>query len=107
MQARTDALNAMVSQMQADQGDNWLNERRAEEVKGLIIEVLSDADMRASLMNDGTVTGHDGSGFFIKSADGAFALYLGGQIDFRYIWNNQDTSGLTVDEDEGGSRHGG
>lgn len=100
MQAQIDGLRAELSQVKADQGDNWLNERRAEEVKGLIMEVLSDADTRASLLNDGAVAGHDGKHFFVASADGAFALYLSGQVDFRYIWNNQDIS--TGDEDEGG-----
>lgn len=100
MQAQIDALRAELSQVKTTQGDNWLNERRAEEVKGLIMEVLSDADTRASLLNDGALAGHDGKHFFIASADGAFAMYLSGQIQFRYIWNNQDTS--TGDEDEGG-----
>jgi len=102
MQAQMDAMSEKLSRFEAQQGDNWLNERRAEEVKGLIMEVLADADMRASLAGDGTMAGYDGKGFFIKSADGAFALYLNGQIQFRYIWNNQDTTGPGVDEDEGG-----
>ena len=100
MQAQIDALRSELSQVKSTQGDNWLNERRAEEVKGLIMEVLSDADTRASLLNDGALAGHDGKHFFIASADGAFAMYLSGQIDFRYIYNNQDTT--TGDEDEGG-----
>lgn len=100
MQAQIDALRSELSQVKSTQGDNWLNERRAEEVKGLIMEVLSDADTRASLLNDGAVAGHDGNHFFIASADGAFELVLSGQIDFRYIYNNQDTN--TGDEDEGG-----
>ncbi len=100
MQAQIDALRAELSQVQTTQGDNWLTERRAEEVKGLIMEVLSDADTRASLLNDGAVAGHDGKHFFIASPDGAFAMYLAGQLQFRYVYNNQDIS--TGDEDEGG-----
>ncbi len=100
MQTQIDTLRSELSQVKADQGDNWLNERRAEEVKGLILEVLSDADTRASLLNDGLLAGHDGKHFFIHSADGAFALIVSGQIDFRYIWNQQDAN--TGDEDEGG-----
>jgi len=101
MQAQIDALRTELSQVQVQQGDNWLNERRAEEVKGLIMEVLSDADTRASLMNDGAIAGHNGEHFFIHSADGAFALYVSGQLQFQYIYNNQDVSTAT-DEDEGG-----
>ncbi len=104
MQAQIDSLRAELTQVQTDQGDNWLNERRAEEVKGLIMEVLSDADTRASLLADGAIAGHDGNHFFIHSADGAFALYLSGQLQFRYIYNNQDDKALAPggDEDEGG-----
>ena len=100
MQAQIDALRTELTQVKSEQGDNWLNERRAEEVKGLIMEVLSDADTRASLLNDGAVAGHDGKRFFIASPDGAFAMYFSGQLNFRYIYNNQDTN--TGDEDEGG-----
>ncbi len=104
MQAQIDALRAELSQVKSSQGDNWLNERRAEEVKGLIMEVLSDADTRASLLNDGALAGHDGKHFFIASADGAFLLNISGQIDFRYIYNNQDDDNAAPngDEDEGG-----
>jgi len=100
MQAQIDSLRTQLGQVQTTQGENWLNERRAEEVKGLIMEVLSDADTRASLVNDGAVAGHDGEHFFVASPDGAFALYLSGQLDFRYVYNNQDVT--TSDEDEGG-----
>ncbi len=100
MQSQIDALRSELSQVKVDQGDNWLNERRAEEVKGLIMEVLSDADTRASLLSDGAIAGHNGEHFFVNSADGAFALIVSGQIDFRYIWNQQDAN--TGDEDEGG-----
>lgn len=103
MQAQIDALRSELSQVKSSQGDNWLNERRAEEVKGLIMEVLSDADTRASLLNDGALAGHNGKHFFIASADGAFLLEIGGQIDFRYIYNNQDDSSMSNnDDDEGG-----
>ena len=104
MQAQIDSLRAELSQVKVDQGDNWLNERRAEEVKGLIMEVLSDADTRASLLGDGATAGYGEHGFFIMSPDNAFALYISGQLQFRYIWNNQDTGspGANPDEDEGG-----
>jgi hypothetical protein len=104
MQAQIDALRTELSQVKVDQGDNWLNERRAEEVKGLIMEVLSDADTRASLMSDGAVAGHDGEHFFINSADGAFSLVVSGQLQFQYVYNNQDDEATAPggDEDDSG-----
>ncbi len=102
MQAQIDSLRSELSQVQVDQGDNWLNERRAEEVKGLIMEVLSDADTRASMLNDGATAGYGEDGFFIMSPDGAFAMYVSGQINFQYIYNNQDDSTMSSDDDDEG-----
>jgi hypothetical protein len=78
------ALRAEVSAMRSQADDSWLNERRAEEVKTLIHDVLADADTRASLAGDGMTAGHNGH-FFLASADGGFLLNVGGQIQFRYI----------------------
>jgi hypothetical protein len=83
-------LRAEVKNLRAEGDQNWLNERRAEEVKGLIMEVLSDADMRASLAGDGAGAGHDGEHFFISAADDSFLMILSGQLQLQYIYNNQD-----------------
>jgi phosphate-selective porin OprO/OprP len=90
LQAEIAALRAEVAQLRQSQNDSWLNERRAEEVKGLIREVLADADTRASLLQDGVLAGHDGRRFYLRSADGGFALNIGGQIQLRYIANFRD-----------------
>ncbi len=66
-----------------------MTQRRAEEVKALVREVLSDAETRASLLQEGLTAGHDGE-FFLQSNDGAFRLNLAGQLQVRYIWNNRD-----------------
>jgi len=94
MMAELKALRAEVSQLRADQSDDWMNERRAEEVKTLIREVLSDADTRASLMDSSLTAGHNGDHFFIGSDDGNFLLEIIGQVQFRYVYNhaNEDRS---------------
>lgn len=86
LRAQVDALEERLSQVENKGNENWLNERRAEEVKALIQEVLSDADTRASLMADGMTAGHDGK-FFLASNDGKFRMDIGGQFQFRYIFN--------------------
>ena len=96
LQAEMASMRAEIAQLRHAQNDNWLNERRAEEVKSLIREVLDDADTRASLQGDGMLAGHDGK-FFLASADGKFRLNVGGAIQFRYIYNSRDNSG--VDDD--------
>ncbi len=98
LQARVSQLESQLAQVQKAQSDNWMNERRAEEIKGLIHEVLNDADTRASLLQDGLTAGHDGKNFFLKSNDGAFVLKIAGQIDFRALWDIQSNRADTVDQ---------
>lgn len=102
LQARVSQLEAQLAKVQQAQGEAWMNERRAEEVKTLVREVLADADTRASLLQDGMTAGHDGKSFFLKSNDGAFVLKIAGQIDFRAIWDFQSdrSSGLSVGDQE-------
>lgn len=83
-------LEARVAELQGSQSDTWLNERRAEEVKELVREVLQDAETRASLLENGMYAGHDGNHFFLKSADGGFLLNISGQIQFRHTTNMRD-----------------
>lgn len=87
VQAQIAALKAQVAQLQQQQGKNWLTQRRAEQVKSLIRSVLKDADTRESLLDEGMTAGWD-HGFFLKSNDGRFKLSIGGQFDFRYIYNH-------------------
>ncbi|MEM1208088.1 MAG: porin [Planctomycetota bacterium] len=86
LRAEVEQLRAEMAELRAEQGETWLNERRAEEVKGLIRDVLADADTRATLLQDGVLAGHDGK-FFLASADGNYRLNFTGQFQFRYILN--------------------
>lgn len=88
VQAQIEALKAQVAQLQQQQGENWLNDRRKAEVKSLVRDVLKDADTRTSMLNEGMTAGYDGHHFFLGSADGDFKLAIEGQFDFRYIFNN-------------------
>lgn len=102
LQAKIDRLEKRLAEVEAKEAGNWLNERRAEEVKALIHEVLSDADTRASLLQDGAVAGHDGKNFFLASADESFLLELSGQIQFRYIANFENSDADDADKEDGG-----
>ncbi len=101
-QAALAQVQAQLSQFRQDQSENWLSERRAEEVKSLIHEVLSDADTRATLLQDSMTAGHDGRRFFLASADGSFRMNINGQLQFRYIYNNRNdaTSGAVAGKDD-------
>lgn len=91
-------LEQRVSDLQGHQDGNWLNERRQEEVKALVREVLSDADTRASLQAEGLTAGHNGSNFFLSSADGGFTLNISGYIQARYIANFRDEGASGIDD---------
>lgn len=89
--ARIAQLEAQVAQLQAQQQGDWLTEARADEVRGLVQDVLADADTRATLLQEGMMAGIDDNGkVFLQSADGQFSMNISGQIQFRYYFNFQD-----------------
>lgn len=90
LRAELEALRARIGELEAKQNDTWLSQRRAEEVKALVSEVLADADTRSSFANTAMVAGHDDKGFFLASEDGNFLLRSTGYIQFRYIYNDRD-----------------
>lgn len=98
MMAELQALRAEVSQLRGSQDADWMNERRAEEVKTLIRDVLSDAETRASLMDSSISAGHNGQHFFLASDDGNFLLEIIGQVQFRGVWNHANDE---LEEDPG------
>lgn len=82
-------LKAELAELKAQQGDNWLTEQRASEIRSLVQDVLADADTRASLQSTGMTAGWD-KGFFLASPDGNFRLRIKGQLQFRYVLNYRD-----------------
>jgi phosphate-selective porin OprO/OprP len=101
LQTEVQALRAEVAAMRAQQGDTWLNERRAEEIKGLVKEVLSDADTRSSLAEGGLTAGWKKK-FYLASEDHNFLMEIEGQVQARYIFNDSDQNGGATDETVGG-----
>jgi len=94
VQSEIASLKAELAQLRAQQNDQWLTERRSEEIKGLVKEVLADAETRTSLLADGATAGIDEKGkIFLQSADGSWYANINGQIQVRYIWNNESDRG--------------
>lgn len=92
-------LRAEVAQLRADRGESWLNQRRTEEIKALVHEVLADADTRASLAGGGITAGHNGKKFFLADEDGKFLMNIAGRIQVRYIHALDNDS---MDNDDSG-----
>jgi hypothetical protein len=107
--AKLEALEAKVQSQQTEierlrsstQDGGRLDQRRAEEIRELIREVLADADTRASLLSDGATAGYD-SGFWVGSADGANVLKIGGEGQVRFVYNNAEEKNTDADETETG-----
>ncbi|MCI0677253.1 MAG: septum formation initiator family protein, partial [Phycisphaerales bacterium] len=50
-------MKGEIDELRAATNEDWLTEARADEIRGLVSEVLSDADTRASLLQDGLMAG--------------------------------------------------
>lgn len=81
-------LKAEVATLKAQNGDKWLTEERAAEIKSLVKDVLADSETRTSLQGSGATSGYN-NGFFISSADGNFKLNLSLLAQARFTWNYQ------------------
>jgi Phosphate-selective porin O and P len=82
-------LQQQVSSLQATEQQNWLTQKRAEEVRALVQDVLADADTRATLLETGVTAGYD-KGFFIGSTDGNWLMRIYGQLQVRYVYDHRD-----------------
>ena len=76
-------LKSRLDEVMTQNGEKWLTEQRASEIRSVVQDVLSDADTRASLQAAQTTGGYD-KGFFLASPDGNFKLKFGGQLQTRW-----------------------
>ncbi|MHC4991152.1 MAG: porin [Planctomycetota bacterium] len=86
------ALRDEVDRLRAETDEDWLTQQRADEIRALVHDVLADADTRSSLQGNGMTAGWS-DGFFLASPDGRFKLQIGGQLQFRWIYNYHDQTG--------------
>jgi len=85
LQARLDAAEARIAELAANQNADWMTEQRSEQIRGLVQDVLSDADTRASLQGDGATSGYN-DGFFVQSADGKWSMTINGVFQERFTY---------------------
>ena len=88
LKAGIDDLEARIDALMRASQDQGLTEARAEQIRGLVQDVLADADTRAGLLQSSATAGWD-KGFFVRSADGNFELKLSGRLQLRYVYNHQ------------------
>lgn len=75
-----------IDELRQQVGENWLTERRSDEIRNLVADVLADADTRSTLMQNGMTAGWS-EHFFLASGDGRFNLQVSGMQQFRFVWN--------------------
>ncbi|MCC7191181.1 MAG: hypothetical protein IT444_00240 [Phycisphaeraceae bacterium] len=95
LRAANEEMRQQIDTLMADKDHQWLDQRRAVEVKALVKEVLADADTRASLADSGITAGHNSAGFFLASEDGAFLLRTSGFLQIRYVAAFRESSSVT------------
>ena len=86
---QVEAMETEVASLQAERGAGWLTDARTEEVRSIVHDVLSDAESRASLLQDVATSGWD-EHLFLASPDGDFKIEVEGLIQVRYVFNFQD-----------------
>ncbi len=101
LQARLEAAEARIAELAATQNADWMTEQRSEQIRGLVQDVLSDADTRASLQGSGATAGYN-NGFFVQSADGKWSMTINGVFQERVAY----LSGTRVDADDNDSNWG-
>ncbi len=90
------SLEGQVSELKALEGEKWLSQERAEQIRGIVSDVISDADARASLRQDAMTAGWN-DGFFLASPDGRFKLQMTGLLQPRFMWSHvRDSQVSTV-----------
>lgn len=83
-------MQGEIAELRAELGDDWLTERRADEIKNLVADVLADADNRSSMLQGGITAGWDGN-FFLASTDDRFRLQIDGLMQIRWVFNYHDS----------------
>ena len=82
-----EGLRNEVRQLRADDDAAWLDEERSAQIRGIVTDVLADAETRTSLQDAGLTAGYS-DGFFVASPDGAFTMKVQGLLQTRFAWSH-------------------
>ena len=94
LSARLEAAEARIAELSVNQDADWMTEQRSEQIRGLVQDVLSDADTRASLQGDGSTSGYN-DGFYIQSADGKWSMKINGLFQERFnVGSGRNSAGM-------------
>lgn len=95
MRAELAAMRAEIAQLK---GETPAAQSSAD-LRAATDAALDDAMRRVNYQTEELSAGHDGKKFFLESADGAFRMNIGGQLQGRYIYNNRTNApGTGIDD---------
>ena len=81
------AMRAELAAIRARDTERWLDEQRADQVRGVVRSVLEDSASRTAFAGDGTVAGYD-HGFVLAAVDGSYLFRINCLGQVRLVWNN-------------------
>jgi len=87
LETANEGLRNEVRQLRSEDDEAWLDEERAAQIRGIVTDVLADAETRTSLQDAGLTAGYS-DGFFIASPDGAFTMKIQGLLQTRFVWSH-------------------
>ena len=97
-------LKAQIASLKGAENGQWLTEQRASEIRGIVTDVLADAETRSSLQGAAAGSGYNG-GFFLSSADGNYSMKINVLEQIRWSFNNSEesngTGGTTTNQANG------
>jgi hypothetical protein len=96
-------LKQELAELKQQDSQDWLTEQRSSEIRGIVQDVLADADTRTSFQNSGAMAGWN-KGFFLASPDGNFRLNVSGFAQVRWTMNNR--GGDDPDGNSNGNTYG-
>jgi len=82
------AMRAELAEMRVEQRDQWLDEARAEQIRGVVRDVLADTSARTAYRDTEWTAGLSnapGGGLQIEAADGAMSIKLSGLVQTRFV----------------------
>ncbi len=82
-----------LAELKAQNGERWLTQERAAQIREMVQDVVADSESRASLAASGATAGYD-NGFFIASPDGNFRMTVSGQLQVRYALSRLSSASL-------------
>jgi hypothetical protein len=88
------SMRAELAQVKAQTGASWMDEAREAELRAMVEDVVADASTRTAFQEAGLGAGYDGD-FFLEGE--GFRMEVGGQLQFRYVFNTTDARDEELD----------